>query len=72
LRPPIVPTAAIAGTNDANLVAIDVTSQLPEARTMIILRRGTYLRRHLVDFVRMIAPAWSRARMQRHLDSSID
>lgn len=64
----IVPAASISGQNGSDLVATDVTSQLPEARTMISLRRGTFLRRHLVDFIRMIAPGWDRARIQRHLD----
>ena len=64
----IVPTGSVEGKTNLNLVARDVTSLLPPAQTIISLRRGTYLRRHLVDFIRMVAPGWDRVRIQRHLD----
>ena len=64
----IVPTASIEGKLGLNLVARDVTSHLSRARTMISLRRGSYLRPYLVDFIRMIAPEWDRARIQHQLD----
>jgi len=63
----IIPSASLAGKTEADFVAIDVTKLLPEARMMIMLRRGIYLRRHLVDFVRMAAPEWDRARLESHL-----
>jgi LysR family cys regulon transcriptional activator len=66
----IVPTASIAGKADAKLVAIDVTKQMPEARTVICLRKGAYPRRHLIDFIRMIAPTWDEARIHSLLAAS--
>jgi LysR family transcriptional regulator, cys regulon transcriptional activator len=64
----IVPAACVAGAERAGLAAVDVTALLPEARTIISLRRDMYLRRHVLDFIRMIAPAWDRAAIQQAMD----
>lgn len=67
----IVPTACITQSRPPNLVVADVTALLPEARTVITMRRDMYLRRHVVDFVRMIAPAWTRSAIQRAQEEGV-
>lgn len=68
----IVPTLCVSGAqgtrSQPDLVAMDVTDLLPRAFTTVMLRRDMYLRRHVVDFIRSIAPAWDRAAMQRTMD----
>ncbi|MGH7042282.1 MAG: LysR substrate-binding domain-containing protein [Acetobacteraceae bacterium] len=64
----IVPTLAIGGADRGRLGAVDVTALLAEARTTISLRRDMYLRRHVIDFIRMVSPAWDRAAIRRAIE----
>lgn len=68
----IVPTLCVSGAQGTrprpDLAAVDVTELLPRAVTTIMLRRDMYLRRHVVDFIRSIAPAWNRAAIRRAMD----
>jgi LysR family cys regulon transcriptional activator len=64
----IVPAVSLAGERPT-LHATDVTSLLPEARMLISLRRDMYLRRHVVEFVQMVSPAWDRAAIRRAMES---
>lgn len=64
----IVPAMALAGERSA-LHATDVTSLLPEARMLISLRRDMYLRRHVLEFVSMVSPAWNRVAIHRALQA---
>jgi hypothetical protein len=36
---------------------------------LISLRRDMYLRRHVVEFVQMVSPAWDRAAIRRAMES---
>lgn len=60
----IVPTIAVVGTERTGLAVIDVTGLLDEVRAVITLRRDMYLRRHVIDFIRVIAPAWDGRAIQ--------
>jgi LysR family cys regulon transcriptional activator len=64
----IVPTIAVADrrgvSTRADIVARDVTSLLPAAHMVITVRRDIYLRRHVIEFIRTIAPRWNRAAIQ--------
>jgi LysR family cys regulon transcriptional activator len=60
----IVPTAALDG--DAPLlVARDVTKLLPRTQTVLSMRRNVFLPRHLVAFVQILLPQWSRTRLEK-------
>lgn len=70
----IVPTICLASPKGSrprpNIMNVDVTALLPRAYTTVIIRRDMYLRRHVVDFIRAIAPAWDRSTIQRAMDAS--
>jgi LysR family cys regulon transcriptional activator len=71
----IVPTIAVADARGVStrvdLVARDVTALLPPAHTTLTVRRDMYLRRHIVEFIRAIAPRWDRAAIQQALEGSL-
>lgn len=60
----IVPTAALDG--DAQQFATrDVTKLLPRTQTVLSMRRNAFLPRHLVAFVQILLPQWSRAKLAK-------
>jgi LysR family cys regulon transcriptional activator len=63
----IVPSAALSEHTDAQLHAVDVTDLLPESHMSITIRRDMYLRRHLLDFIELVAPEWDRHSVSREL-----
>jgi LysR family transcriptional regulator, cys regulon transcriptional activator len=62
----IVPTVALDGSAPA-LAARDVTKMLPRTQTVLSMRRNAYLPRHLVAFVRILAPQWNRTRLENSM-----
>ena len=64
----IVPGMAAAADLPAGLTVIDVTRLFPESRLTLSLRRDTYLRPHMADFIRTVAPAWTAGAIQRELE----
>jgi LysR family cys regulon transcriptional activator len=60
----IVPTLALAGS-EAKVHAVDATHLFPRSATIVSLRRNMYLRRYLVDFLRMLVPGLDREAIQR-------
>jgi LysR family cys regulon transcriptional activator len=54
----IVPSMAAADL-PKGLTVIDVTRLFPESRLTLSLRRDAYLRTHMADFIRTVAPAWT-------------
>lgn len=59
----IVPTVALDGS-PAGLTARDITKMMPRTQTVLSMRRNAYLPRHLAAFVRILAPQWTRARLE--------
>jgi DNA-binding transcriptional LysR family regulator len=55
----IVPTMAVAAGLPAGLTVVDVTRLFPESRLTLSLRRDTYLRSHMADFISAVATDWS-------------
>jgi LysR family transcriptional regulator, cys regulon transcriptional activator len=64
----IVPSMAVAADLPAGLTVIDVTRLFPDSRLTLSLRRDTYLSAHMADFIRSVAPAWTRGAIQRALE----
>jgi LysR family cys regulon transcriptional activator len=65
----IVPAMAVAASLPAGLTVVDVTRLFPESRLTLSLRRDTYLRSHMADFISAVAPDWSAGAIQRALGS---
>jgi LysR family cys regulon transcriptional activator len=57
----VVPTLALEDESQRGLHVVDVTHLFPESRLTISLRRDTYPRTYLTDFVHALVPAWDRA-----------
>jgi LysR family transcriptional regulator, cys regulon transcriptional activator len=64
----IVPTLAL-GAGDGQIHAVDATHLFPRSMMTISLRRGAYLRSYLTDFVRMLAPRYTREAVARAMDA---
>lgn len=64
----IVPSMAVAAGLPAGLTTIDVTRLFPDSRLTLSLRRDIYLSAHMADFIRTVAPAWTRGAIQRALE----
>ncbi|MCC6534483.1 MAG: LysR family transcriptional regulator [Burkholderiales bacterium] len=56
----VVPSIALVPGSDTTLCALDVTRLFPRSQMTISLRRDTYLRRYLTDFIGMIVPGIER------------
>ncbi|MCF6280993.1 MAG: HTH-type transcriptional regulator CysB [Candidatus Polarisedimenticolaceae bacterium] len=56
----IIARMAVEKTNDADLVALDASHLFNFSTTKIGLRRGTYIREFLYDFIEMFAPHLTR------------
>lgn len=59
----VVPTVAYDRKADAVLGAIDVTDLFGPSAAYIMLNPETYLREYMHEFIGMIAPQWTRARI---------
>jgi LysR family cys regulon transcriptional activator len=60
----IVPSMAVAAGLPAGLTVVDVTRLFPDSRLTLSLRRDTYLRSHMADFIRAVAPKWTAGAIQ--------
>lgn len=65
----IVPSIAVAKPAGEMLTARDVTGLFPATRTVISLRRDTYLRSHAMLFISRVAPEWDRTAIARAIAS---
>lgn len=65
----IVPSMAAAADLPAGLTVIDVTRLFPDSRLTLSLRRDIYLRSHMADFIKAVAPAWTASAIQGVLGS---
>jgi DNA-binding transcriptional LysR family regulator len=65
----IVPSIAVANPAGEMLTARDVTDLFPATRTVIGLRRDTYLRSHAALFISRVAPEWDRTAIARAIAS---
>ncbi|MGH8619350.1 MAG: LysR substrate-binding domain-containing protein [Burkholderiales bacterium] len=63
----VVPTLALAGS-ETKVHAVDATQLFPRSVMVVSLRRNIYLRRYLVDFIRMLVPDLDQAAIQRAAD----
>jgi LysR family cys regulon transcriptional activator len=64
----IVPSMAVAAGLPAGLTVVDVTRLFPGSRLTLSLRRDTYLRSHMADFIRAVAPEWTAGAIQQTLE----
>ena len=65
----IVPSLAIDKADARAIHTADATHLFPHSLMTVSLRRDTYLRRYLTDFVEMVAPAWSRKEIRRAMNA---
>jgi LysR family cys regulon transcriptional activator len=65
----IVPSLAV-GTVPAKLHVADATHLFPKSVTIISLRRDSYLRRYLTDFLQMLVPALTREAIHRAMNAN--
>ena len=63
----IVPSIAVDEDTDRNIAAADVTRLFPKSVMTVSLRRDTYPRRYLTDFIAMIVPQLGRENIYRAL-----
>ena len=56
----ILPSIAYERTRDRNLRAIDASTLFDPTITRIELRRESYLRGYMYDFIQLLAPQWDR------------
>ena len=56
----IVPDLALDDPVGERFERLDVTHLFPVARTTASIRRDTFLRNHVAQFIRSVAPAWNR------------
>jgi LysR family cys regulon transcriptional activator len=61
----ILPSIAYEPARDRKLAAIDASHLFEPTVTQIVIRRDSYLRAYLYDFIRMIAPDWPRVAVDR-------
>lgn len=66
----VVPSIAVNRRADPGLHAVAVTHLFPESRMTLSLRRDSYPRRYLTDFIRMIVPRLTREAIYRTLNPS--
>jgi LysR family cys regulon transcriptional activator len=59
----VVPTVCLDPEVDRNLAAVDVTDLFPKSVMTVSVRRETYLRHYVSDFVQLVAPAWNHDRI---------
>lgn len=57
--------------NESDLVAVDASHLFDNATTMIALRRGTYLRRYMFDFIQRLASHLTRDYVEVMMSSSV-
>lgn len=62
----IVPALAL-GAGDTQIYAVDATHLFPKSMMIISLRRGTYLRSYLIDFIQMLVPRLTREAIHKAL-----
>ena len=65
----IVPSLAV-GDVPAKLHVADATHLFPKSVTIISLRRDSYLRRYLTDFIQMVMPALTREAIHRAMNAN--
>lgn len=56
---------------ETDLVALDASHLFDDAMTMIALRRGTYLRRYMFDFIQRLAPHLTRDYVENVMNASV-
>jgi len=61
----ILPTIAYEPGRDRNLRAIDASRLFEPTLTCIEIRRDSYLRSYMYDFILMLAPSWDRDAIER-------
>jgi LysR family cys regulon transcriptional activator len=59
----VLPTIVYEPERDSELAAVDVSHLFKPTVTQVQLRRGSYLQSHLVDFISMAYPAWTKPRI---------
>jgi DNA-binding transcriptional LysR family regulator len=52
---------------DTEIAAVNVDHLFPGSYTKLILNRAKYLRQHTFDFIHMVAPAWTQAKVKAEL-----
>lgn len=65
----VVPTLALDKGADRDIHAVDVTHLFPKSVMTVSLRRDTYLRRYLTDFIQMIVPQLDREAVHRAMSA---
>ncbi|MDB6001235.1 MAG: transcriptional regulator, LysR family, partial [Rhizobacter sp.] len=65
----ILPSIACEAERDHLIASIDANHLFPATVTQIELRRGTYLRSYMIDFISMVYPRWNRESVERALAS---
>lgn len=58
-----------ADPHEQDLVAVDASHLFDDATTLIALRRGTYLRRYMFDFIQRLAPHLTREYVEEVMGS---
>ena len=61
----ILPSIAYEPSRDRRLAAIDASHLFEPTITHIAIRRDSYLRDYMYDFILMIAPNWNRDAIDR-------
>jgi len=60
----VLPSVAFVRKADAELGVVDVTSLFGGAGAQLILHPEAYLREYMYDFIRKVAPQWTRERIK--------
>lgn len=55
---------------DTAIGAVGADHLFPPSDTKLIVNRGKFLRRFMVDFIHMVAPAWTPAKVRRALTAA--
>lgn len=66
----IVSTLALKSAAEDNVHRIDASHLFPPRRNVLILRRDIYLRRHLLDLIRILAPQWTSDAVRAAVEAS--
>jgi len=60
----VLQSLAYDAKTDTEIAAVNVDHLFPGSHTKLILNRAKYMRQYTFDFIHMLAPAWTQAKVK--------